>query len=149
MALSWICIIALGALTGVVGQGIRVIVGLKKASDQAAALDRKFTEMVEPARLLISLLIGMLAGVMAAIVTLTPDAPVPRDALLGVAAAGYSGADFIEGFMARYLPGGRTSSPYRSVVAAAVVAAPSPPSPAVSVAVAGDRPGSDASSRSN
>jgi len=106
-ALYWVSIIALGGLAGIVGQGIRIIVGLKKASDAAAARGQKFTETIEPARLLISLLVGALAGAMAAIITLTPGAPISRTALMGLAAAGYSGADFVEGFMARYLPGGR------------------------------------------
>jgi len=35
---AWVSLIALGALMGVVGQGIRVIVGLKKARDELAAL---------------------------------------------------------------------------------------------------------------
>lgn len=61
-ALYWVSIIALGGLAGIVGQGIRIIVGLKKASDAAAARGQKFTETIEPARLLISLLVGALAG---------------------------------------------------------------------------------------
>lgn len=126
MALYWVWIIALGALMGVVGQGLRIIVGLKKASDTAAALGRKFTEMIMPARLLISLLIGVLAGVMAAIVTLTPGAAISREALLGLVAAGYSGTDFIEGFMARWLPGDRIPPVAR------LVAEPPDPSPAPS-----------------
>jgi hypothetical protein len=103
-ALYWISILALGGLAGIVGQGIRTIVGLKKASDAAAIRRQKFTETIEPARLVISLLVAALAGAMAAIITLTPGAPISRIALMGLAAAGYSGADFVEGFMA-YLAG--------------------------------------------
>jgi hypothetical protein len=119
MALTWILIIALGALMGVVGQGIRVTVGLKKASDRAAELGQKFTDAIDPARLLVSLLIGAVAGVMAAIVTLSPTSAIERDALLALAAAGYSGTDFIEGFMARYLPG-RVQPSTRFVAAEAI-----------------------------
>jgi hypothetical protein len=50
----------LGGLTGIVGQGIRIVVGLKKAADGAAARGQKFTETIEPARLVISSLAGAL-----------------------------------------------------------------------------------------
>jgi hypothetical protein len=130
MALPWILIIALGALMGVVGQGIRVTVGLKKASDRAAESGQKFTETIEPARLLVSLLIGALAGVMAAIMTLKPNSAVERDALLALGAAGYSGTDFIEGFMARYLPG--RLQPPAGFAAAAAISAAAPVAAAVS-----------------
>jgi hypothetical protein len=146
MALYWICIIALGALMGVVGQAIRVIVGLKKMSDEAAALGRKLTEAIEPARLLISLLIGAVAGVLAAVVTLAPGSPVSREALLGLGAAGYSGADFVEGFMARYLPGGGPTRPPSRFTAAAAVIQTAPALAAVSAAVLMDKPGSQAPS---
>ena len=56
--------------------------------------------------MLISLLIGAVAGALAAIMILKPDAAISPGTLLGLAAAGYSGADFIEGFIARYLPTG-------------------------------------------
>jgi hypothetical protein len=118
MAGPWIPIVALGALMGFLGQAIRVIVGLKKTRDQAAALEQKFTDMFEPATMLISLLIGAVAGALAAIMILKPDAAISPGTLLGLAAAGYSGADFIEGFIARYLPTG--SLPAGPPLAAAV-----------------------------
>jgi hypothetical protein len=138
---DWIWIVALGALMGAVGQGIRVIVGLKKTSDEAAAAGHKLSDKMDPARLSVSLLIGAVAGVMAAIATLGPGVAIKRDALLALAAAGYSGADFVEGFMARYLPSGRVQPPLAfaaaevlssgpgsspGIAAAAVVAQPTP-----------------------
>ena len=108
---AWVLTIVLGALMGVVGQGIRAIVGLRKERDGAAALGRKFIETFAPRRLLISLLIGAIAGAVAAIVT-TPSAPVSWAALLAFATAGYSGADLVEGVMGQRLFG-RTHARYR------------------------------------
>lgn len=119
---DWIWIAALGALMGLVGQGIRVIVGLKKTGDDAAAAGHRLSDRIDAARLSVSLLIGGVAGVMAAIVTLKPGAPIAREALLALAAAGYSGADFIEGFMARYLPSSRPRPP--AVFAAEAASSP-------------------------
>jgi hypothetical protein len=75
MAVDWIWIVLLGALLGAAGQGVRIIVGLKKASDEAATLGHRFAEHFEPARLLVSLLIGAVAGVLAAILILQPATP--------------------------------------------------------------------------
>src|SRR5215472_4576783 len=110
MAGPWISIIALGALMGFLGQAVRVIVGLKKTKDQAAALRQAFAEMFEASTLLISLLIGVVAGALAAVMAVKPDTSITTETLLGLAAAGYSGADFIEGFVSRYLPSGTTQA---------------------------------------
>jgi uncharacterized membrane protein YeaQ/YmgE (transglycosylase-associated protein family) len=106
MATPWISIIALGALLGFLGQSVRVIVGLKKTRDQAAALGKTFSEALEPSTLFTSLLIGAVAGALAALMILKPDAGITPEMLLGLAAAGYSGADFVEGFLARRLAAG-------------------------------------------
>jgi hypothetical protein len=127
MAGPWISIIALGALMGFLGQAIRVIVGLKKTKDQAAALQQAFTEMFEPSTLLISLLIGVVAGVLAALMTLKPEAAISPETLLGLAAAGYSGADFIEGFVSRYLPSGAVQAAAPQL--ATTTPLPGPPAP--------------------
>jgi hypothetical protein len=105
---------------GVVGRGVRVIVGLEKTSDKAAAGGDKLIDLIEPARLLISLLIGAVAGVIAAVATVNLDAPIPRDTLLGFAAAGYSGADLVEGFMARYLSSNRVQTTVTAAAAEVV-----------------------------
>jgi putative chitinase len=133
MAVDWIWIVVLGALMGAVGQGVRIVIGLKKMSDDAATNGHDFTDRIEPARLLISLLIGSIAGVMAAIATLSTNAPISRDALLGLAAAGYAGADFIEGFMARYLPSSRARPP-AALAGAEPPSAPEARPPAVAAA---------------
>jgi hypothetical protein len=104
-AQQWLIVILLGGLMGLIGQGIRVVVGLKKAKDAAASHGRAFADEFESSRLLISLLIGAIAGAFAALLTLRDGNNISADALIAVAGAGYSGADFLEGMMAKYLVG--------------------------------------------
>ncbi len=102
LIIDWLLIIALGALCGFLGQSLRVVVGLHKAAQA-----EKQTEF-EYARLLISLLIGVLAGALAAIAATTAIGVTPglldTQTVLALVAAGYAGADFIEGFVGKYLP---------------------------------------------
>jgi hypothetical protein len=58
MAMPWISIVTLGAILGFLGQSVRVVVGLKKARDKAAALGKTFTEAFEPSTMLVSLSMG-------------------------------------------------------------------------------------------
>jgi hypothetical protein len=53
-------------------------------------------------QLILSLIIGGIAGTLAA--TLFLGAEINRQLLLGLAAAGYSGTDFIEGLISKYIP---------------------------------------------
>jgi uncharacterized membrane protein YeaQ/YmgE (transglycosylase-associated protein family) len=105
---QWLQVIFLGGILGAAGQSARVIVGLKKVNDQADATNTDFSELIIPSRLLVSLLIGFVAGVLAA-VAMQDDKPLANlssAVLLGFAAAGYAGTDFIEGIMSRFLPSG-------------------------------------------
>ena len=89
----------LGALLGAAGQGARVIVGLKKLHDMQA-----FKSEFSGVQLIISLVIGAVAGILASVALI--GQPVDRKLLLGLVAVGYAGADFIEGFMQTVLPKG-------------------------------------------
>jgi hypothetical protein len=93
--------VLLAAFLGVVGQLIRVVVGLKKQSDQGDLKDR-FNAQKLLTSLGIAIAVGAIAGVLAGIqsATSTPD----TKALLGFMGAGYSGTDFIEGLMRKALP---------------------------------------------
>lgn len=100
-AVAWLQVLLLGGLVGALGQGARVVVGLKKLSDDAVAKGGE-AESIQPARLLTSLLIGFIAGALTALTLgLKMNDTVSLQQILGVAAAGYAGADFIEGFMSR------------------------------------------------
>lgn len=101
--------IVLGAIIGMLGQSLRVIVGLKKKSDRATGPGLSEDPVpFDTQRLLTSLFIGAIAGVLG-MLTLTNFAPLPGGevsaqkffSLIGI---GYAGTDFIEGFMLRYLP---------------------------------------------
>ena len=59
--------LGLGAILGATGQGIRVIVGLKKAAESAQATGSSLKQVFNGARLLVSLLIGAIAGMLAAL----------------------------------------------------------------------------------
>jgi len=98
--------IALGALLGAAGQGLRLVVGLKKEHDAAVVSGKKWEEWFSWPTLLSSLLIGVgvgaLAGILGTIGFL--DSTLTKEYFLLIIAAGYAGTDFIEGMMKRRLP---------------------------------------------
>jgi hypothetical protein len=92
----------LAGLCGMLGQGIRVLAGLKKMNDEAQKRAADSSDLFNAARLVISLMVGFLAGIAAALAVgldkflgVTSANP---DLLFGVAAAGYAGTDFLESF---------------------------------------------------
>jgi hypothetical protein len=110
-ATEWIQLVSIGALFGALGQAIRVIPGLKKAADEAAEKARSLTDDFVPSRLFISLLIGAVAGVLGAISLGVPlaDQKIASGTIVALLGIGYSGADFIEAFMARHVPKSETA----------------------------------------
>jgi hypothetical protein len=95
-------LVALGILLGLVGQALRVVVGIKKEIGQASAVGKTLKDSFDLVRLAISLMIGGLAGSLGAISLLGTE--VNRELLLTLVAIGYSGADFIEGFIRKNTP---------------------------------------------
>jgi putative chitinase len=88
--------VLLGGILGIVGQGIRIVAGLKKMLDAGSMADFK------PSVLMISLLIGFIAGTLAFLGTgFVVSVQLTSQAMLGFVAAGYAGTDFIEAFMKR------------------------------------------------
>jgi hypothetical protein len=100
-AIQWLEIAVLGIIFGALGQGARAIVGIKKLNDYADENNPSAT-LIDGVRLFISFGIGAVAGAFAA-VTLIADLtkPVLLEQLFAIAAAGYAGSDFIEGFITR------------------------------------------------
>lgn len=98
--------ILLGGTLGVLGQGVRTITGLKKVYDEAAADNQTFAQQFVPSLFVMSLFVGFVAGALAMVVSRGGDGSwVPsKQAIFALIAAGYSGTDFIEGFMKKYLP---------------------------------------------
>jgi hypothetical protein len=99
-AVAWLQIVLLGIILGAVGQGARTIVGLKKLNDYNDDAT-PMSALIDWIRLLISFMIGGVAGAFAAITLVSDIAKVPLEQLFAIAAAGYAGSDFIEGFITR------------------------------------------------
>ena len=100
-AKDWIWSILLGGILVLVGQGIRVVAGLKKVNDQTNQ-EKGFSTLFQLDRLLLSLLIGFIAGALAAIPISAQN--VDRQAVMTLIGAGYAGTDFIEAFMRKNQP---------------------------------------------
>ena len=103
-------------LLGLIGQGIRVIVGLKKLREEAAQLTAGeppetgipttkavYDDLFDSRKLWLSLFIGFIAGCLASLARTDPE--FTKDVQLAIIAAGYSGTDFIEGVFKKLLPG--------------------------------------------
>lgn len=109
-ATDWVAIIVLGGILGVVGQGIRVVAGLKKVNDRASAEGKNFGSLFDGSSLALSLLIGFIAGALAMISmtgsaeTATSAISIEKDLVVTIIGAGYAGTDFIEGFVKKRLP---------------------------------------------
>ena len=100
-------------LLGVLGQGVRAIVGLKNAGALNSTTPSEQVEF-NLAYLALSLMIGFIAGVIAGIALnleniITVD-PSNWKLMLGIAGSGYVGADFIENTMSVVIPGTRRAS---------------------------------------
>jgi hypothetical protein len=99
--LNTLVIILLGAILGMVGQGIRVIVGIKKVGDEAVKTGTAQKELIQTQQLALSLFIafaiGAIAGVLAAVGSTNVE--FNNSTIIAFIAAGYAGTDFIEGFI--------------------------------------------------
>jgi hypothetical protein len=90
---------------GLLGQGVRAVVGLKSMTDDARAVGVSPADFFQAARLLTSLMIGVIVGLAEAIVYMANAGAPTLDwhVLLGFAATAYAGTDFLEGFISSYL----------------------------------------------
>jgi hypothetical protein len=99
--------LVLCGLLGAVGQGIRAAVGLKSAATLQAQSPGQQSQF-DAAYLMLSLMIGFIAGVLAGIVILldsqSPTDQISPKTLLAIIAAGYAGTDFIENVFTNLLP---------------------------------------------
>jgi uncharacterized membrane protein YoaK (UPF0700 family) len=90
-----------GALLGAAGQGARVVVGLKKELADAKAASHRTRDWFDRHELMVSFILGAVAGTAAAVSQYEPNVEITRSLLLGFAGAGYSGADFFGGLLKR------------------------------------------------
>jgi hypothetical protein len=109
-SLQWLQIIALGGLVGASGQGARVIVGLKKKGQEAEAEGKELKDEIVASQLIISLAIGFVAGALAAALAGLDPLQVSLKEILALAAAGYAGADFVEGALSSFVPQNKAAS---------------------------------------
>jgi predicted chitinase len=101
-------------LMGLLGQGVRAAIGLKGASRLPSPQADQQTAF-SAAYFVLSLMIGFIAGVVAGLVIgvqklLTID-PGDLKVLLGIAASGYAGADFIENSLSIVIPAANAPAP--------------------------------------
>ena len=119
----------LGGLMGMIGQGVRAVGGLKKMKDDAQSQGVAPQDLFDANRFVVSLMIGFIAGVLAASTMLKKLIAITVDdvtLLLGLAAAGYAGADIVESF-APMISGGAAG---QTVTPNPVPGAPAPTSTA-------------------
>lgn len=96
--------ILVGGLLGIIGQGIRIIIGIKKMKDTQEANKINKTDIpggeFDSRRLGISIFIGFIAGALGGLFAVNLKAPITDKGVLStLISIGYAGVDFIEGFM--------------------------------------------------
>lgn len=94
----------LGGILGLVGQGIRLLAGLKKLSESSVAQNGS---QFDSRRLLVSLLLGFIADALGSISLLDEqkaDTTLSNEQILTLIGAGYAGVDFIESFLTKFVP---------------------------------------------
>jgi hypothetical protein len=98
-----IMVLLLGGLLGMCGQGIRVIAGLKKSHDKAAHAGESFKDNFDLKSLVVSLIIGFMAGILGALALWDKfkTGTLQSETAMALLGAGYGGTDFIEAFMSR------------------------------------------------
>jgi hypothetical protein len=125
-AFDWLQLIALGGVVGALGQGMRMVAGFKKLHDASSGSSVAMSDLIVTHRLLVPLGIGFIAGALAAASTISSLDQISGQQILGIAAAGYAGADFIEGFMSRVAPAADVAAGEEGVGIAAAPAAAQP-----------------------
>jgi uncharacterized membrane protein YeaQ/YmgE (transglycosylase-associated protein family) len=88
----------LGFIYGAAGQVLRLVVGLKKLQAQKDHSQGTIWDVINVKRLVISIIIGGVAGVLAAL-AINKNFELSTEQAFGIVSAGYAGADFLEGFI--------------------------------------------------
>ena len=108
--------IVLGGILGIIGQGLRTVIGLKKLREEAGEKGQSFAEVFQPSTLIVSLFVGFIAGAVAILLldnveVLLKEKLTRSSTIMGLIASGYAGTDFIEGALSRVLPQGGSAAP--------------------------------------
>jgi len=130
--------LALAGMLGSAGQVVRALGGIKKLSDKARANGTRTFDDFSPSRFFVSLVIGFVAGMVAALsLDLMQIDFHNTQVLVGLAAAGYGGTDFLEAFGrnlaarsgASATPFSRIKKPAQAIVTRQPIQQPPPPPP--------------------
>jgi hypothetical protein len=107
MMMEYMSALILGGILGMIGQGLRVIVGLKKLYDALEMTTDGGPSKFDSRRLWLSLFIGFIAGSFGMILKIDYEAVstmvMNKEFMISIVAIGYMGVDFIEGVMKNYL----------------------------------------------
>lgn len=105
-------LILLGAILGMCGQVVRLLVGIRKSKNEKGG-NATLTDLVESKQLLIGLLISLIIGGIAGVLSsLNVDGTnLSDETILTILIAGYAGTDFIEGFIVNTSKGSSGPSP--------------------------------------
>ncbi len=98
-----LALLLLGAFLGLIGQGFRIIVGLKKLNDISGDKDQ-FNAQFDGRKLLISVFYSVTIGILAGVIMIINDMDTVQlntSSLMAIITAGYSGTDLIEGFVTK------------------------------------------------
>jgi len=92
----------LGSFLGAVGQGIRIIVGIKKRFDEVVP-GKSLSNLLDGKRMGISVGIALVVGAIAGALGVLDfvGTPMTKETVTTLISIGYAGTDFIEGFMRR------------------------------------------------
>lgn len=103
-------LLLLGGISGVIGQAMRIIVGLKKLNynNSVAVTIGSVQENFSWKRLLLSVFIGFNAGILSMLLKYYAAnnnvINVGPELIIAIIAVSYSGVDFVEGIFNGYLP---------------------------------------------
>ena len=100
-------ILLAGGLMGMLGQGLRAAIGLKKLKDTTGNDGASFSASFSASRFYTSLFMGFLTGALTAFLISEPSMKLTltKEVLVGLMAAGYAGTDTLEGLANKLIPG--------------------------------------------
>ena len=105
IALDYLPLIAMGGILGLLGQSIRVLIGLRKTVQIAAAKESTLGKEIDFRRLLLGLFIGLVIGCLSfLLIQQAPDEPLIGNNIVAIIAIGYAGTDAVEGLFNAYPP---------------------------------------------
>ncbi|MDX8355320.1 hypothetical protein [Cognatiyoonia sp. IB215182] len=101
---QWLQLALMGGIFGLLGQLIRTAMGMRKLSRSSGGLKTAMADQFSQSQLLISLMLGILAGIVATFTVpglegFAENPVVSPTVILTIMSAGYAGGDFLEGIV--------------------------------------------------